>query len=80
MTAIELPDDLVAALKAKAAAQGLTLGSWFQQLAGLKKPRYSLSELIARCDADAPLSNEDKTWLDHPAVGREGRNNQERSS
>jgi hypothetical protein len=33
MTFIELPDDQAAALKAKAAAQGLTLEDWFQRLA-----------------------------------------------
>jgi hypothetical protein len=30
---IELPEEQVAALKAKAAAQGLTLEDWFQKLA-----------------------------------------------
>jgi hypothetical protein len=34
MTVIELPDDQAAALKAKAAAQGLTLEDWFKCLAG----------------------------------------------
>ncbi|MDQ2947144.1 MAG: hypothetical protein M3Y27_14605 [Acidobacteriota bacterium] len=34
MTVIELPDDQAAVLKAKAAAQGLTLEDWFKQLAG----------------------------------------------
>ena len=71
MTAIELPDDVAVALKAKAAAEGLTLENWFQQLAGVKKARYSLSELMAQCDETSPLSNEDKAWLDDPAVGRE---------
>ncbi len=34
MTVIELPDDQAAALKAKAAAQGLTLKGWLGKLAG----------------------------------------------
>ncbi|HEY1946444.1 MAG TPA: hypothetical protein VGG97_05525 [Bryobacteraceae bacterium] len=34
MTVIELPDDQVAALTAKAAAQGLSLEDWFKSLAG----------------------------------------------
>jgi hypothetical protein len=34
MTVIELPDEQAAALKAKAAAQGLTLETWLQKLAG----------------------------------------------
>ena len=33
MTVIELPDDQAAALRAKAAAQGLTLEDWFRQIA-----------------------------------------------
>jgi hypothetical protein len=33
MTVIELPDEQVAALRAKAAAQGLTLQAWFKKLA-----------------------------------------------
>ena len=35
MTTIELPDNLAAALKAKAALQGLTLTAWLGQLAEL---------------------------------------------
>ena len=33
MTVIELPDEQAAALKAKAAAKGLTLEEWFGQMA-----------------------------------------------
>jgi plasmid stability protein len=33
MTVIELPDEQVAALKAKAAAEGLSLEAWLQKLA-----------------------------------------------
>lgn len=33
MAVIEIPDEQAAALKAKAAAQGLTLEGWFAQLA-----------------------------------------------
>lgn len=34
-------------------------------------PRYSLEQLLAQCDASAPLSVEDQAWLDLPAVGNE---------
>ena len=73
MTVIELPDD-------QAAAQGLTLEDWFEKLSGVKVPtsqpglrksRYSLAELMAQCDANAPLSAEDRAWMDAPAIGRE---------
>jgi antitoxin ChpS len=36
-----------------------------------RKPRYTLEELLAKCDPDAPLSPEEREWLDAPAVGRE---------
>jgi CxxC motif-containing protein len=80
MTVIELPDDQAAALKARAAAQGLTLEARFEKLSGVPVPtdqpgprrfRYSLAELLAECDVSAPLSAEDCAWIDAPAIGRE---------
>ncbi len=80
MTVIELPDEQAAALKAKAAAQGLTLTAWLKKLAAPETPagqlrprkgRYSLSELVEQCDGKAPLSAEDRAWLNAPASGRE---------
>lgn len=76
MTLIQIPDDQAAALQAKAAAQGLTLEAWLRNLAGLegqrsRKGRYSLADLVAQCDPTAPLSEEDKAWLDAPGTGRE---------
>lgn len=77
---IELSDEQAASLKAKAAAQGLTLEDWLRRLAAvetspgqthLRKGRYSLFELMEQCDMNAPLSAEDRTWLDAPAFGRE---------
>tara|TARA_R110001583_G_scaffold180893_1_gene338065 strand:+ start:381 stop:632 length:252 start_codon:yes stop_codon:yes gene_type:complete len=35
------------------------------------KPSYSLEELIAKCDASAPISPEVQEWLNAPAVGKE---------
>jgi antitoxin ChpS len=35
------------------------------------KPRYTLDELLAQCDSDAPISEEDRAWIDAPPVGRE---------
>jgi hypothetical protein len=74
---IELPDDQAAALKARAAAQGLTLEAWFEKLSGVpvstsqpspRRFRHSLAELVAQCDAGAPLSAEDRAWIDAPAM------------
>ena len=35
------------------------------------RPRYSLDELLAQCDASAKVSAEDRAWLDSKAVGSE---------
>ncbi len=35
------------------------------------RPRYTLDELLAQCDETAELTDEDREWLDAPAVGRE---------
>lgn len=35
------------------------------------RPRYTLNELLAQCDASAPMSAEDRVWLDSAPVGSE---------
>jgi len=35
------------------------------------KPRYTLDELLSQCDPQAPMPDEDKTWLRDGPVGRE---------
>jgi antitoxin ChpS len=35
------------------------------------KSRYSLSQLVEQCDMNAPLSYEDREWLDAPEMGCE---------
>lgn len=35
------------------------------------RPRYTLDELLAQCDASAPISDEDHAWLDSGPVGNE---------
>jgi antitoxin ChpS len=35
------------------------------------RPKYTLDELLAQCDPNAPLNEEDREWLDSPPVGRE---------
>lgn len=35
------------------------------------RPRYSLEELLAQCEPHAEVSNEDREWIDAPAVGKE---------
>jgi hypothetical protein len=47
MTVIELPDEQAAVLKAKAAAEGLSLEAWFQKLAQQERPTSNLHRHIA---------------------------------
>jgi antitoxin ChpS len=35
------------------------------------KPKYTLDELLAQCDAHAPLRKKDRAWIDLAPVGRE---------
>jgi antitoxin ChpS len=35
------------------------------------KPRYTMEQLLAQCDAGALASAEDQTWVDLPPVGLE---------
>lgn len=35
------------------------------------RPRYTLDELLAQCDASAEPEPDDREWLDAPAVSRE---------
>lgn len=35
------------------------------------RPRYTLEELLAQCDASAEISAEDREWLDARPVGGE---------
>jgi hypothetical protein len=51
MAVIELPDEQAAALKAKAAAAGLTLEAWLNKLAGVveppdERPLQAVAEII----------------------------------
>ena len=36
-----------------------------------KKAAYALADLLAQCDAQAPLSAQDRDWLDAAPVGLE---------
>lgn len=36
-----------------------------------ERPHYRLEDLLAQCDLEAPLSEEDRAWLDMPRIGNE---------
>ena len=35
------------------------------------RPRYSLAELVAQCDPAAPVSDEERAWMETKPVGSE---------
>lgn len=37
----------------------------------LRRPRYTLAELIAQCAPEAPSSEEERAWVSVPPVGNE---------
>jgi antitoxin ChpS len=37
----------------------------------VRRPKYTLDELIEGYDADAPLTDEERAWMDAPPAGRE---------
>ncbi len=72
---IELADDQAAALRAKAATDGLSIEDWLRRRIDQeilrRKNRYTIAELVEQCDPQAPLSAEDREWLGSHAIGRE---------
>ena len=81
MAVIQLPDEQVVALTAKAEAAGMSLEDWLGALSlaeapdaetgGRRRGRYKLEDLIAQCDLNALATEEDRVWLEGPPVGRE---------
>lgn len=37
----------------------------------VEKPKYTLEELLSQCDPNAPMSDEDKAWINGRPVGKE---------
>jgi antitoxin ChpS len=50
---------------------GMTIDNGCLIIEPQKRPHYSLEELLAQCDPHAEMSEEDREWIDAPAVGKE---------
>jgi len=37
----------------------------------VRRPKYTLDDLVAGMDPDTPLTDEEKAWMDAPPAGRE---------
>ena len=71
---LAVPPAMLDQLRLKAGATvGLAVDGERLILKAQKRPRYTLDELLAKCDpmADAEMSEEDRIWINLPPVGRE---------
>jgi antitoxin ChpS len=50
---------------------GISIGRGRLVVEPRKRPRYTLDELLAQCDAKARRTKEEREWLDNKPVGRE---------
>lgn len=67
-----VPPALLDVLQLSAGAQvGLTVDNGRLVVEPRPRPRYTLDELLAQCDASADLNAEDREWLDSKPVGAE---------
>jgi antitoxin ChpS len=46
-------------------------GKLIAEPASENTPQYTLEDLLAQCDPDAPLSDEDEAWLSDASIGSE---------
>jgi antitoxin ChpS len=69
---LSVPPALLDLLSLSAGAEvGLSVDNGRLVVHPLRKPRYSLDELLAASDYSAPLSDEERAWIDAPPRGRE---------
>ena len=69
---LALPPAILDQLHLKAGATvGLAVQGDSLVLKPHPKPRYTLDELLAKCDYSQPRTPEEQEWLDAPPVGRE---------
>ena len=67
-----VPPALLDLLELSAGAQvGLTVDSGRLLVEPRPRPRYTLDELLAQCDASAVITDEDQEWLASSPVGTE---------
>jgi antitoxin ChpS len=69
---LAVPPTILDALQLRAGAKvGLTVDDGRLVIEPQPRPRYTLDELLAQCDASTEITDEDREWLDAPPVGRE---------
>lgn len=69
---LAVPPPLLDILNLRAGAKvGLAIQSGRLVVEPQQKPRYTLAELLAKCNPKAPRSKEEREWLDDKPVGGE---------
>ncbi len=69
---LSVPPALLDLLSLSAGAEvGLSVDDGRLVVHPLRKPKYSLDELLAASDYSAQRSDEDRDWMDAPPRGRE---------
>lgn len=69
---LAVPPALLDMLRLSAGAKvGLAVEGGRLVVAPIRRKRYTLEELLAQCDPNAPFSQEDREWLDDGPVGAE---------
>jgi antitoxin ChpS len=53
------------------ATVGLTVNGGRLVIEPRRKPKYSLDQLLALCDGDAPITSEEASWVNGRSVGTE---------
>lgn len=69
---LTVPPELLELLHLQAGnAVGIAVDSGRLVVEPQTRPRYTLQELLAQCDPSFPLEDEEREWIDAPAVGNE---------
>lgn len=69
---LAVPPAMLDSLELEAGAQvGLIADNGRLVVEKPPRPRYTLAELLAASDYDAPRDPDEREWIDAPAVGRE---------
>jgi antitoxin ChpS len=69
---LAVPPALLDILHLQAGAKvGIAIESGRLVVEPRQRPRYTLDELLAQCEPDAPRAREEQEWLDSKPVGAE---------
>ena len=69
---VEIPKELLEELQLKpGSVVALEADGSKVVVSKTRESKYTLDELLSQCDFSIPMTQEEREWLDAPAVGRE---------